>query len=161
MREDERAYRHPQERRGRGIPDGLLVAVLGFLLGMTVLVWTATGLAGLFAKGAWPTHVTFGRTPMAMRALIAAPHDLPGAWPDTPKPELSGYGLFWGLFIGQLMVLVVLAVFVAGTVARWRAVRRADRARAAASVSGFAARRGDPRDEPQRTVTPDGAPGHT
>ena len=43
------------------------------------------------------------------------------AWPDTPAGELSGYGLFWGLFIGQLMVLMVLTVFVMGVVTRWRA----------------------------------------
>ncbi|MFZ3569135.1 type IV secretory system conjugative DNA transfer family protein [Streptomyces sp. BH097] len=118
----ERDYR---EGRGRGgVPDGLLVGILAFLLGMTILVWTATGLAGLFAKGAWPTGVTFGHTPLALRSLITRPHDIPGAWPGTPAAELSGYGLVWGLVIGQLMVLVVLTVFVAGTFARWRAVRK-------------------------------------
>ncbi|XIG79999.1 type VI secretion protein [Streptomyces sp. SGAir0957] len=123
MTRDERRY---GDDRGRGgIPDGLLIGLLAFLLGVTIMVWTATGLAGLFTKGAWPSHVTFGRTPLAMRSLMTQPHDIPAAWPATPKPELSGYGLFWGLFIGQLMILVVLAVFVAGTVARWRAVRRA------------------------------------
>ncbi|MEV1020573.1 type VI secretion protein [Streptomyces sp. NPDC050264] len=135
---DERRY--PNERGGRGesargIPDGLLVGILAFLLGMTIMVWSATGLAGLFTKGAWPSKVTFGHTPLAIRYLVAKPHDLPGAWPNTPKAELSGYGLFWGLFIGQLMILVVLAIFVAGTVARWRAVR-AGRGPVAASVAG-------------------------
>ncbi|OIJ67129.1 type IV secretory system conjugative DNA transfer family protein [Streptomyces mangrovisoli] len=129
---------HDRDREGQGgIPDGLLIGILAFLLGMTLLVWSATGLAGLFAHGAWPTAVTFSRTPVAMRHLIGEPHDLHGAWPDTPAAELSGYGLFWGLFIGQLMVLVVLTVFVMGTVARWRAgrvKRRFDKAaRAAAS----------------------------
>ncbi|MET9255894.1 type IV secretory system conjugative DNA transfer family protein [Streptomyces sp. NPDC003717] len=116
-----------REHQG-GIPDGLLIGLLAFLLGMTLLVWTATGLAGLFAHGAWPAGVPFGGTPPAMRHLAGRPHDLPGAWPDAPEDALSGYGLFWGLFIGQLMVLVVLAVFVAGTVARWRAVRQRRRA---------------------------------
>ncbi|XUL89785.1 hypothetical protein ACQ86D_26805 [Streptomyces galilaeus] len=51
-----------RERQG-GIPDGLLIGLLAFLLGMTLLVWTATGLAALFSKGAWPTGVTFARTP--------------------------------------------------------------------------------------------------
>ncbi|MFE0107190.1 type VI secretion protein [Streptomyces sp. NPDC059009] len=111
----------------RGIPDGLLVGFLGFVLGMALLTWSATGLAGLFAKGSWPTNVTFPHTPLAMRSLIGAPHDIPSAWPETPKAELSGYGLFWGLFIGQVMVLLVLTVFVMGTVTRWRAVRRARR----------------------------------
>ncbi|CCK29126.1 hypothetical protein BN159_4747 [Streptomyces davaonensis JCM 4913] len=106
-----------------GIPDGLLVGILAFLLGMTLLVWTATGLAGLLSHGSWPSGVTFTRTPLALRYLFGAPHDLPGAWPETPAAELSGYGLFWGLFIGQLMVLIVLTVFVMGTLARWRAVR--------------------------------------
>ncbi|MDL5202443.1 type IV secretory system conjugative DNA transfer family protein [Streptomyces sp. ALI-76-A] len=111
-----------------GVPDGLLVGLLAFLLGMTVMVWTATGLAGLFAHGAWPTGVTFARTPLAMRHLVARPHDVPGAWPEADAAGLSGYGLFWGLLIGQLMILIVLTVFVLGTLARWRAVRARRRA---------------------------------
>ncbi|MFE2418657.1 type IV secretory system conjugative DNA transfer family protein [Streptomyces hokutonensis] len=116
-----------RERRG-GIPDGLLIGLLAFLLGMTLLVWSAAGLAALFSKGAWPTGVTFARTPLAMRHLIGRPHDITGAWPETPPTQLSGYGLFWGLFIGQLMVLFVLTVFTMGTVARWRAVRARSKA---------------------------------
>ncbi|MFE2046332.1 type IV secretory system conjugative DNA transfer family protein [Streptomyces sp. NPDC059477] len=133
MRRDD----HRQDGRDGqgGIPDGLLVGLLAFLLGMTVLVWTATGLAGLFTHGAWPQGVTFGRTPLAIRQLVAEPHDIAGAWPDTPATQLTGYGLFWGLFIGQLMVLVVLTVFVLGTTARWKAGRdrRRTEARAAAT----------------------------
>ncbi|MGW2746753.1 type IV secretory system conjugative DNA transfer family protein [Streptomyces sp. NPDC001450] len=126
-RRDSRDSRDSRREGQGGIPDGLLIGILGFLLGMTMLVWTATGLAGLFAKGAWPKGVTFTRTPLAMRHLIGRPHDITGAWPDTPAGQLSGWGLFWGLLIGQLMVLFVLALFVMGTVARWRAgkVRRA------------------------------------
>ncbi|MEV6804153.1 type IV secretory system conjugative DNA transfer family protein [Streptomyces sp. NPDC051129] len=112
----------PRDGRG-GVPDGLLIGILAFLLGMTVLVWTATGLAAWFSRGAWPDAVTFTRTPSAMRHLIGRPHDLPGAWPDTPPGRLSGWGLFWGLFLGQLMVLFVVTVFVLGTVARWRAAK--------------------------------------
>ncbi|MEI5527815.1 type VI secretion protein [Streptomyces brasiliscabiei] len=119
MRPDDR---HPPQGGG-GIPDGLLIALLGFLVCLTLLVWSATGLAGLFAHGAWPDAVTFTRTPLAVRSLVAAPQDLPAAWPDTPAAQLSGYGLFWGLFISQLMVLLVMAVFTMGTLARWRAVR--------------------------------------
>ncbi|MFC8128214.1 type IV secretory system conjugative DNA transfer family protein [Streptomyces sp. NPDC057302] len=132
------AYREPgpseyrdrggrRESRERGIPDGLLVGGLAFVLGLTVLVWSATGLAGLFSHGSWPEHVTFGNTPVAMRHLVQQPHDIAGAWPATPATQLTGYGLFWGLLIGQLMVLVVLTIFVMGTVTRWRAVRRARR----------------------------------
>lgn len=125
MRPDDR---HTQRDGQGGIPDGLLVGILAFLLGMTLLVWTATGLAAWFAHGSWPSGVTFTRTPSAMRGLVAQPHDIPGAWPDTPPGDLSGYGLFWGLLIGQLMILVVLTVFVMGTLARWRAVRARRRA---------------------------------
>lgn len=121
-----------RERQG-GIPDGLLVSLLAFLIGMTLLVWSATGLAALFSKGSWPTGVTFTRTPTAMRHLIAQPHDIAGAWPQSPPTEFSGYGLFWGLFIGQLMILVVLTVFVMGTLARWRAVRARGRAKSLAA----------------------------
>lgn len=152
----------PRAGRGEqqgGIPDGLLIGLLAFLLGLTVLAWTATGLAGLFTHGAWPEGVTFTRTPLALRALATEPHDVAGAWPDTPAGELSGYGLFWGLFIGELMVLVVLTVFVLGVVARWRLVReqrREERSRpgavaetaastgAGAVVEGARASRGGP-----------------
>ncbi|MFJ8107628.1 type IV secretory system conjugative DNA transfer family protein [Streptomyces sp. NPDC096132] len=125
---DERAP--GREGGGGGIPDGLLLGLLAFLLGMTLLVWTATGLAALFTHGSWPTGVTFTRTPLAMRHLIAQPHDIPGAWPEATPTALSGYGLFWGLFIGQLMILFVLTVFAIGTVARWRVVRARKKASA-------------------------------
>ncbi|MEV7284655.1 type IV secretory system conjugative DNA transfer family protein [Streptomyces sp. NPDC093252] len=125
--------RHDDPRQGGqagqgGIPDGLLVGLLAFLLGMTLMVWSATMLAGWFAHGVWPEGVTFVRSPLAIRALATEPHDLPAAWPDTPAAQLSGYGLFWGLFIGQLMVLIVLTVFVLGTTARYRAGRARRRA---------------------------------
>ncbi|MEU9452332.1 type IV secretory system conjugative DNA transfer family protein [Streptomyces sp. NPDC048277] len=135
MRPDPRRER--EQQGGGGIPDGLLIGMLGFLLGITVLVWTATGLAAWFAQGSWPSTVNLSHTPSAMRHLIGEPHDITGAWPDTPASQLSGWGLFWGLFIGQLMVLLVLTVFVLGTVARWRAGRR--RRRAAAAGHGTAA----------------------
>lgn len=143
----DRRYRHENEEE-RGIPDGLLVGLLAFLLGLTLLVWTATGLAGVLSHGAWPTGVTFTNTPLAMRALASKPHDLAAAWPETPSAELSGYGLFWGLAIGELMILVVLTIFALGTLARWRAVRRSraagDRARGA---YGVYAQQPDPRTE--------------
>ena len=130
--------RRQEGQRGQtdqgGIPDGLLIAILGFLLGMTLLVWTATGIASWFAHGHWPQGVTFTHTPLAMRHLIGHPQDIPGAWPDTPAAQLSGYGLVWGLFIGELMVLVVLTVFVMGTLARWRAVRARARAERLAAL---------------------------
>ncbi|MEW2031501.1 type VI secretion protein [Streptomyces roseifaciens] len=121
-------------RPERGIPDGLLMAVIVLLLSMTLLVWATTGLAALFAHGAWPEAVTLTRTPLALRHLVTQPRDLPAAWPDTPADSLSGYGLFWGLLIGELLVLVVLGIFVVGTVARWKAVRARRRADALALV---------------------------
>ncbi|MEU6846954.1 type IV secretory system conjugative DNA transfer family protein [Streptomyces sp. NPDC046716] len=148
-----------ERERERGIPDGLLIGVLAFLLGMTILVWSATGLAGRFAKGAWPDEVTFAHTPLAMRHLIGEPHDITGAWPNTPDEQLSGYGLFWGLFIGQVMILLVLTVFAAGTLARWRAVRRQTRAKAAYEKprKGRGELREKP-DEPAPVPTPDTTP---
>ncbi|OKI10187.1 type VI secretion protein [Streptomyces sp. CB02923] len=114
--------------RGRGVPDSLLIGVLAFLLGLTVLAWAATGLAGLFTHGAWPDGVTFTRTPLALRSLIGAPHDLPAAWSGTPAAQLPGYGLFWGILISELLVLVVLTVFAMGTITRYRVVRANRRA---------------------------------
>ncbi|MEV0603691.1 type IV secretory system conjugative DNA transfer family protein [Streptomyces sp. NPDC050315] len=110
------------------MPDSLLVGVLAFLLGLTVLVWLATGVSGLFAHGSWPDRLAFTHTPLAMRELVTQPHDLPAAWPATPDGQLSGYGLFWGVFISELMVLIVLTVFALGTITRFRAVRAQRRA---------------------------------
>ncbi|MGA4849815.1 type IV secretory system conjugative DNA transfer family protein [Streptomyces sp. G5(2025)] len=135
MRDDWERDRRRDAGAGRGVPDGLLLGVLGFLLVSTALVWSSTKLAAWFAHGASPDRVTFGHTPLAVRHLIGDPQDLPGARPETPAGQLSGYGLFWGLFIGQLLVLIVLAVFVVGTVARWRAVRRVARAEGVVGVS--------------------------
>ncbi|MCY0920989.1 type VI secretion protein [Streptomyces sp. H27-G5] len=112
----------PPARAG-GVPDGALVGLLAFLLGLAVLVWSATGLSALFSKGAWPGTVTFTRTPDAVRALITEPHDLAGAWPETDPAALSGWGLFWGLFIGQLLILLVLTLFTMGVIARTKARR--------------------------------------
>ncbi|MDK9499297.1 type VI secretion protein [Streptomyces katrae] len=117
------ARRTEPPARAGGVPDGVLVGLLAFLLGLAVLVWSATGLAALFTKGTWPATVTFTRTPGAVRALITQPHDIPGAWPDTDPAALSGWGLFWGLFISQLLVVLVLTIFAMGVVARTKARR--------------------------------------
>ncbi|MET9699862.1 type VI secretion protein [Streptomyces sp. NPDC006529] len=114
---------HPTGQQRGGIPDGLLLALLAFLLGLAVLVWSATGLAAWITRGSWPDTVTFGHTPSAVRALIAQPHDLAGAWPDTDPAALSGWGLFWGTFISQLLVLFVATVFVIGVIARTKSRR--------------------------------------
>ncbi|MFG2621773.1 type VI secretion protein [Streptomyces sp. NPDC048507] len=132
----------PQARAG-GIPDGVLVGLLAFLLGLAVLVWSATGLAALFTKGAWPAAVTFTNTPRAVRALITQPHDIAAAWPDTDPTALSGWGLFWGLFISQLLVLLVVTIFTLGVVARTKARRAAAH---------------DPQPEPTRTEAPTAPP---
>ncbi|WP_172386845.1 type IV secretory system conjugative DNA transfer family protein [Streptomyces sp. MNP-20] len=122
-----RDRRQDQPGRERGVPDALLVGVLAFVVGMVFLMWSATGIAGWWAHGAWPDHVTFNNTPPAVRHLVQEPHDVAGAWPGTPRDQLSGYGLFWGFLIGQVMVLIVLTIFVMGTLTRFRAVRKAAR----------------------------------
>ncbi|MFJ4851220.1 MULTISPECIES: type IV secretory system conjugative DNA transfer family protein [unclassified Streptomyces] len=129
-----RQHHSGQEREG-GIPDGLILGVIGFLLGMTILVWTGTGIAGFLSHGAWPADVHFTRTPLAMRHLIAQPHDIAGAWAPAPLAGLPGSGLFWGVFIGQLMVLFVLTVFVMGAIARTRLRHAARRAAAKAAAT--------------------------
>ncbi|MFF9487211.1 type IV secretory system conjugative DNA transfer family protein [Streptomyces sp. NPDC014676] len=157
MRPDDHREHGRAGGRGGGIPDGLLIGILAFLIGVTAMVWTATGLAGLFAHGHWPSGVTFTRAPVAGRHLVTDPQDLPAAWPDTPEAALSGYGLFWGLLIGQLMILAVLTVFTVGTVARWRAVRARRRAERA---TGGAPRRPEPAQQPEQEPQPQPAPKH-
>ncbi|MFE9133413.1 type IV secretory system conjugative DNA transfer family protein [Streptomyces sp. NPDC007355] len=126
-------------RKEGGVSDGLLLSLFGLLLCLTVLVWTATGLAGLLSHGAWPDGITLTGTPSALRALVTAPTDLPAAWPAAPPGQLSGYGLFWGLLIGEAMILLVLAVFALGTLARWRAVRANRKSGAYGSAAAAAA----------------------
>ncbi|GAA0414475.1 type VI secretion protein [Streptomyces luteireticuli] len=109
-----------QRTPGGGVPDGLLVSAIALLLGVTLLAWTATGLSGFFTTGDWPEGVSLMHTPQAMRRLMSDPRDLPAAWPDTPREQLSGYGLFWGVAISEALVTTVLAVFLIGTVGRWR-----------------------------------------
>ncbi|WP_405439730.1 type IV secretory system conjugative DNA transfer family protein [Streptomyces avidinii] len=138
------ARRTETPARGGGIPDGLLVGLLAFLLGLAVLVWSATGLAAVAAKGAWPDTVTFTRTPEAVRALIAQPHDIPGAWPDTDPAALSGWGLFWGLFVSQLLVLFVLTVFAIGVIARTKSRRALTKHLAEAEAAAPAAHSASP-----------------
>ncbi|MFH9268330.1 type VI secretion protein [Streptomyces sp. NPDC017546] len=143
--------------QGGGIPDGLLIGLLGLLLAATLVAWTAAGLAGLLAHGAWPDGVTFTRSPLALRELATAPQDLAAAWPGTPPAQLSGYGLFWGLFIGELMVLLVLAVFTLGVVARGRAVRERRREERAFGTHG----KQPPAVRASPATEPNPAPGHT
>jgi hypothetical protein len=125
---------HSEEPRQGGVPDGLIVGALGFLLGITVLVWTATGTAGLLAHGHWPAGLHFTRTPPAIRRLVGSPQDITGAWPGAEPGTLPRAGLFWGVFIGQLLVLFVFAVFLIGVVTRYRMVRATRRARSSAAV---------------------------
>lgn len=149
------AHRDGQGRpQSDGIPDGLLIGLLGLLLAATLVAWTATGLAGLFAHGAWPDGVKFAQTPLALRELATAPQDLPGAWPQTPPSQLSGYGLFWGLFIGELMVLLVLTVFVLGVVARWRVVREQHREGKSRGTAYEKPTPSAPAETPETTTTP-------
>ncbi|WP_156725732.1 P-loop NTPase family protein [Streptomyces apocyni] len=160
MREPyEQPRRAPGDGGGGGVPDGLLIGVLAFIVGLTFLAWSSTGLAGLLAHGSWPEGVTFSRTAIAVRHLVSEPHDVAGAWPSTPAEQLTGYGLFWGLLIGQVLVLIVLTIFVMGTVTRWRAVRAMRRAKAAAVAGATEAKveseaAGEPAPKPAQVQPP-------
>ncbi|MFI5978154.1 type VI secretion protein [Streptomyces sp. NPDC051452] len=163
MGPDARDHRADRREGQGGIPDGLLIGVLAFLIGITVLVWTATALAARFARGAWPDAVTFTQTPLAMRHLIGRPHDIAGAWPDTPATQLPGWGLFWGLFIGELMILFVVAMFAMGATARWRAGKSRRRAATGALAGALAAPAASPiaPTVPTAPTVPSAVPGAT
>ena len=125
---DDAPQRRPtRPRSSGGIPDSLLIGGIALLLALALITWTATGLAGLLTHGTWPHGVTFSRTPMAMGALITEPRDLAGAWPGAHRAKLPGYGLFWGLFIGQFLVIGVLTLFAITTVTRARTLKAARR----------------------------------
>ncbi|MBB1261219.1 type VI secretion protein [Streptomyces sp. OF8] len=109
------------------MPDGLLLTGLGVLISSTVLVWSAAGLSALLATGSWPEGVSIGRSALAVRALIGDPADPAAAWPATDAAAMARPGLFWGVFVGQLMVLFTLALFAMSALARRRARRDAHR----------------------------------
>ncbi|MEU7107681.1 type VI secretion protein [Streptomyces sp. NPDC046215] len=111
------------ERPERGNPDVLLLGGIVAVLVLTLLVWVTTGFAALLAHGSLPDGVTLGRTPAAMRHLATQPADMAAAWPATAPGALARPGLFWGILVSEILVFIVLAVFVIGTLLRWRAVR--------------------------------------
>lgn len=84
-------YRDDRQNGRGGIPDGLLVGILAFLLGMTLLVWSATGLAALFAHGAWPDGVTFTRapSPSAASSPSRTTSPPPGRTPPSPSSRAT------------------------------------------------------------------------
>lgn len=114
--------------RSGGVPDSLVLVVLGLLLSATVLVWSATGLAALLQHGGWPTDISVKGSAGAIRALASEPADVATAWPRAPAGELPRPGLFWGVFIGQLMLLCTAAVVLTFALARRRARREERRA---------------------------------
>lgn len=145
-----RPERDGPERRGGGVPDGLLVGGVMLLAGLATFVWTATGLAGLVAHGRWPDQVTFLRTGTAVRALLTAPRDVAGAWPATPPEQLPSGTVLWLVFLTQLVVVFSTVLLVAFRVAQWRARREERRAAAA-----------EDRERRARPVSPEAAPGAT
>ncbi|RKN05575.1 hypothetical protein [Streptomyces radicis] len=120
------------ERHGGGVPDALLVGSLAFLVGASVLTWTATGLAGLLRHGAWPDGVTFVHTARAIRSLLTAPGDVAAAWPDAPPAQLPSAAMLWLMLLVQLVLLFSAVLVVSIRVATWRArraIREAERHR--------------------------------
>lgn len=150
-----------RKREPGGLPDGMIVGVIGFLLAVTFLVWTANGIAAVLSHGAWPHDAHFTKTPRAMRALVGEPHDIAAAWPGAAPAELPGSGLFWGIFISQFLVLAVITVWVLNTVARLRGRRprrapaRGTARRTAPAPAEDAGDGGqDPADEPEAAPVP-------
>ncbi|MBU7597986.1 type IV secretory system conjugative DNA transfer family protein [Streptomyces sp. P38-E01] len=129
-------------RSSGGVPDGLLLGLLGLLLSSTVLVWLAAGLSALVTHGSWPSGVSIGQSASAVRALVGEPGEPASAWPQASADELARPGLFWGLLVGQLMLLFTAAVVVMSALAK-RRIRRAERraAREEARHAGAEARR--------------------
>ncbi|MGK5534056.1 type VI secretion protein [Streptomyces sp. URMC 129] len=131
MSHDQRAPRHPAStpvrRGGGGVPDALLVGTLAALVGLTAFTWSATCLAGWLRHGAWPEGVSFPATASAMRSLLTAPGDIPGAWPDAAPETLPTASLMWLVFLGQVAVLFATVLWVMIRLARWRARREAPR----------------------------------
>ncbi|WP_370092466.1 TraM recognition domain-containing protein [Streptacidiphilus sp. MAP12-20] len=105
---------------GRGIPDGAIVGLLAFLLGTTVLFWSATALGGLISHGRLPHPLAFTATAGAIRHLATAPNDLPGAWPATARVTLPSPLAFWLTFFALLALVLAVLLGLATARARHR-----------------------------------------
>ncbi len=117
----------PPERRGGGVPDGLLVGGVLLLISLAMLTWSSTELGGLVAHGRWPEGVAFVDTGTAVRSFLTAPAEVAEAWPNARADGLPSGTMLWLAFLAQLVVLFSSALWIAFRVASWRA-RRADRA---------------------------------
>jgi hypothetical protein len=115
------------ERRGGGVPDGLLVGGVLLLISLAALTWSSTVLGGLMAHGRRPEGVAFVDTGTAVRSFLTAPGDVAEAWPNATAAGLPSGTMLWLTFLAQLVVLFSSALWIAFRVASWRA-RRADRA---------------------------------
>lgn len=140
------------QRRGGGVPDGVLLGGLGLLVGVTVLTWSATGLGGLAAHGRWPGGVTFLRTATAVRSFLTAPDDPAAAWPDADPAALPNAAVLWLMFLLQVALLFSAVLWVAVLLARRRSRREAPVSVAAPAPAQEPARLG-------RTPEPPGPPG--
>src|SRR4051794_40660122 len=104
-----RSPRRPRTEPARGISDGVLVGGIALLLGMVVTVWLATGLAGWFQHGEWP-GIKFQHTALAIRHLVAAPHDIDAAWSEpTQVTGLPSPTAFW---LTTLILVILLITFL-------------------------------------------------
>jgi len=87
----------------------VLAFALGLVLGLGVLLWVSTGLAGLLFKTGWPHITTAGLT----HALLAMPAHLADprmAWPESIRSAIPGPVAFYAALA---LVLVTIAVLLA------------------------------------------------
>lgn len=112
-------------RSGSGVPDGLIVGLLGLAVSITLLVWSSTGLAAWLRHGSWPAEVSFAGTAGAIRSLVGAPADVARAWPQADPAALPSASLLWLVFFAQLVVVFSGVLWVMIRVARWRGRRAA------------------------------------
>lgn len=114
----------PPARKGPargGIPDGVLVGGIAFLLAVAVTGWLATGIAGLAEHGRWP-DISFARTALALRRLASAPSDIEGAWSrPSPVEGLPGPTAFW--LTATVLVVIMIALGLLATT-MWARLRR-------------------------------------
>ncbi|MDT0268069.1 type VI secretion protein [Streptomyces sp. DSM 44915] len=127
----------PSGRRA-GISDGLLLGVLGLMVGLAVLTWSASGIGGWLRHGSWPDGVSFLRTGPALRGFLTEPADIPGAWTAADPATLPSATLVWSLFFGQLVLLFSLVLWVWVRWTKWRLRREAARLDRAAELAAAA-----------------------
>ena len=108
-----------RDERAGGVPDAVLLAVIGTAAALVAAVWVWGGLAGLLFGHGWP-HVGAGQLATVLARLPGRLSHPAAAWPRGVRGLLPGAGGFYGALavLAGCAATLVLGASRAGLLAR-------------------------------------------